>query len=42
VDLALWADLLLVAPATANTMGKMVNGLADIVIGGYLSANRPY
>jgi len=29
VDLGLWADALLIAPATANTMSKMVNGAAD-------------
>lgn len=29
VNLGLWADIFLVAPLTANTMGKMVNGIAD-------------
>ena len=29
VNLGLWADFFLVAPLTANTMGKMVNGIAD-------------
>jgi len=39
VDLALWADLMVVAPATANTMGKMANGICDnLLIATYLSA----
>ncbi|NCC98924.1 MAG: bifunctional phosphopantothenoylcysteine decarboxylase/phosphopantothenate--cysteine ligase CoaBC [Bacteroidia bacterium] len=29
VELGLWADVFLVAPATANTIGKMANGIAD-------------
>jgi phosphopantothenoylcysteine decarboxylase / phosphopantothenate---cysteine ligase len=29
IDLADWADLILVAPATANTIGKLANGIAD-------------
>jgi len=29
LDLASWADVLLVAPATANIIGKMANGIAD-------------
>ena len=29
IDLADWADLILIAPATANTIGKLANGLAD-------------
>ncbi len=29
IDLADWADLVLVAPATANTIGKIANGIAD-------------
>jgi phosphopantothenoylcysteine decarboxylase/phosphopantothenate--cysteine ligase len=32
IDLADWADLILVAPATANTIGKMANGLADDMV----------
>ncbi|MGM0835618.1 MAG: bifunctional phosphopantothenoylcysteine decarboxylase/phosphopantothenate--cysteine ligase CoaBC [Bacillota bacterium] len=32
IDLADWADLILVAPATANTIGKMANGLADSMV----------
>jgi len=42
VDLGLWADLFLVAPATASTIGKMANGLCDnLVITTYLSAKCP-
>ncbi len=42
VDLGNWADCLLVAPLTANTMGKMVNGLADnLLVAVYLSARCP-
>ena len=42
VDLGLWADLLLVAPATANTMSKMANGICDnLVLATYLSAKCP-
>jgi phosphopantothenoylcysteine decarboxylase/phosphopantothenate--cysteine ligase len=29
VDLGLWADVMLIAPATASTIGKMANGIAD-------------
>lgn len=32
IDLADWADLILVAPATANTIAKLANGLADNMI----------
>ncbi|MDP4082982.1 MAG: bifunctional phosphopantothenoylcysteine decarboxylase/phosphopantothenate--cysteine ligase CoaBC [Bacillota bacterium] len=32
IDLADWADLILVAPATANTIGKIANGIADNMI----------
>jgi phosphopantothenoylcysteine decarboxylase / phosphopantothenate---cysteine ligase len=39
VDLGMWADLYLIAPATANTMGKMANGVADnLLLTSYLSA----
>jgi len=39
VDLGLWADLFLVAPVSANTMGKMVSGIADnLLLTTYLSA----
>ncbi len=42
VDLGLWADVMLVAPATANTMAKMANGLADnLLLTTYLSARCP-
>ena len=42
VDLALWADVMLVAPCTANTLAKMVNGVCDnLVIATYLSAKCP-
>lgn len=38
VDLGLWADLMLIAPATAATLGKMANGIADnMLITTYLS-----
>lgn len=29
IDLALWADLMIIAPATANTIAKIANGIAD-------------
>ena len=42
VDLGLWADMMLVAPATANTMSKMANGTCDnLVLATYLSAKCP-
>jgi phosphopantothenoylcysteine decarboxylase/phosphopantothenate--cysteine ligase len=42
VDLGLWADLLIIAPATANTIGKMANGLCDnLLTAVYLSAKCP-
>ncbi|HJS00300.1 MAG TPA: bifunctional phosphopantothenoylcysteine decarboxylase/phosphopantothenate--cysteine ligase CoaBC [Flavobacterium sp.] len=42
VELGLWADLMLIAPATANTMSKMVNGTCDnLLIATYLSAKCP-
>ena len=42
VDLGLWADLMIIAPATANTLSKMVNGNCDnLVIATYLSAKCP-
>lgn len=41
VDLGLWADLMVVAPATASTLGKMANGIADnMLITTYLSAKE--
>ncbi|MDD4755587.1 MAG: bifunctional phosphopantothenoylcysteine decarboxylase/phosphopantothenate--cysteine ligase CoaBC [Prolixibacteraceae bacterium] len=42
VDLGLWADVMIVAPATAATIGKMANGIADnMLITTYLSAKCP-
>ena len=42
VELALWADLMLIAPATANTLSKMANGICDnLLIATYLSAKCP-
>ena len=42
VDLGIWANLLLVAPATANTIAKMANGVADnLLLTTYLSARCP-
>ncbi len=42
VDLGLWADAMLIAPATANTMGKMVAGICDnLLITTYLSVRCP-
>ena len=42
VDLGLWADLMVVAPATASSIGKMANGVADnMLVTTYLSAKEP-
>ena len=42
VELGLWADAVLIAPATASTIGKMANGIADnMLITTYLSAKAP-
>ena len=39
VSLGIWADLYLIAPCSANTMGKMVSGVADnLLLTSYLSA----
>ena len=39
VDLGLWADILLIAPASANTLGKMATGICDnLLLATYLSA----
>lgn len=39
VDLGLWADLMVIAPATANTLSKMANGTCDnLLLATYLSA----
>ncbi|MDE6329289.1 MAG: bifunctional phosphopantothenoylcysteine decarboxylase/phosphopantothenate--cysteine ligase CoaBC [Muribaculaceae bacterium] len=41
VDLGLWADLMIIAPATASTIGKMANGIADnMLVTTYLSAKE--
>ena len=42
VDLGLWADAMIIAPATASTIGKMVSGVADnMLITTYLSMKAP-
>ena len=42
VDLALWADLMVIAPVSANTMAKMANGECDnLLLATYLSAKCP-
>ena len=42
VDMGIWADLYLIAPATANTIGKMAHGIADnLLLTAYLSARCP-
>lgn len=42
VDLGCWADAMIVAPATASTIGKMANGIADnMLITTYLSMKAP-
>ena len=42
VELGLWADLMVIAPATANTLSKMANGICDnLLIATYLSAKCP-
>jgi phosphopantothenoylcysteine decarboxylase / phosphopantothenate---cysteine ligase len=42
VELGTWADLMLFAPVTANTLGKMANGIADnFLVTAYLSARCP-
>lgn len=42
VDLGQWADLMVIAPATASTIGKMANGIADnMLITTYLSMKAP-
>ncbi len=42
VDLGQWADLMLIAPATASTLGKMANGVADnMLITTYMSMKAP-
>ncbi len=42
VDLGIWADAMIIAPATASTIAKMANGVADnMLITTYLSAKAP-
>ena len=42
VDLGLWADLMLIAPCTASSIGKMAHGVADnMLITTYLSMKAP-
>lgn len=42
VDLGLWADAMIIAPASANTIAKMANGLCDnLLLAVYLSARCP-
>ncbi len=42
VDLGLWADAMLIAPATASTIGKMAHGVADnMLVTTYLSMKAP-
>lgn len=42
VELALWANFFIIAPATANTMAKMTNGICDnLLMATYLSAKCP-
>ena len=42
VEFALWADLILIAPCTANTFAKMIHGICDnLVIATYMSAKCP-
>ena len=42
VELALWADVMIMAPCTANTLSKMVHGICDnLVLATYMSAKCP-
>lgn len=42
IDLGIWANLFLIAPATANTIAKMAGGIADnLLLTTYLSARCP-
>ncbi|WP_373739146.1 bifunctional phosphopantothenoylcysteine decarboxylase/phosphopantothenate--cysteine ligase CoaBC [Kaistella sp.] len=42
VELALWADVMVMAPCTANTLAKMVHGICDnLVLATYMSAKCP-
>lgn len=42
VELALWADFMLIAPATSNTIAKMANGICDnLLLATYFSSKSP-
>ena len=42
VELGIWADIMLIAPASANTIAKMANGISDnLLLAAYLSAKCP-
>lgn len=42
VELGLWADIMLIAPASANTLAKMATGMSDnLLLATYLSAKCP-
>ena len=42
VELGLWADVMIIAPATATTLAKMASGICDsMVVASYLSARCP-
>lgn len=42
VELGLWADVFVIAPASANTLAKMANGICDnLLLAAYLSAKCP-
>ncbi|MBP7389082.1 MAG: phosphopantothenoylcysteine decarboxylase [Chitinophagales bacterium] len=42
VELGMWADAMVIAPASANTIGKMAHGICDnIMLATYLSAKCP-
>ena len=42
VEFGLWADAMIIAPATANTLARLANGICDNIIGAvYLSARCP-
>ncbi|WP_077402698.1 bifunctional phosphopantothenoylcysteine decarboxylase/phosphopantothenate--cysteine ligase CoaBC [Cellulophaga omnivescoria] len=42
VEMGLWADIMVIAPATANTLSKMANGVCDnLLLATYLSAKCP-
>ncbi|MDA9289576.1 bifunctional phosphopantothenoylcysteine decarboxylase/phosphopantothenate--cysteine ligase CoaBC [Polaribacter sp.] len=42
VELGLWADIMVIAPATANTLSKMTNGVCDnLLLATYLSSKCP-